>query len=283
MIAISAGVVTRGEEGDLMAEQKQHQEDQQQNKPFSFPAPVSNALLASGSISLLSYAFGVPQEHILRVACAAGGLSFAAQLYRNFQEAADSHPRKAKGRQVTHNSANGSRQVRLDYEMYQPTHIARETWREALKRKLVPQRSLAQPAEMKKPDAPQSLNEMVFRSRHDGAQVELLESFVIKMTRAAYLNRGKGRGLGVRFWVRECNSRPNWYQEIGPVGYWAYLNLLKNAERVFGRQLVVKQAHQQYGLLYNDHNTYRYLAYAEWVKRHNFRISEKALDKGIDT
>lgn len=145
--------------------------------------------------------------------------------------------------------------------------IGRETVWEAVARligkklpKPTPQADFKPPAEEKR--------EFVFRSYcNRGAPFELTQSEVVKFLRTAWLYRDRGRGLGQRFWVREANRRPDWYHQIGGIpAYFAFLNLLSDAEKINNNRLVIVMGHQQVRLKYDDHKTFKELYKAEWRK-----------------
>ncbi len=111
-------------------------------------------------------------------------------------------------------------------------------------------------------DKPKVLDEFVFRS----GDVELLESDVTRFLLAAWRNRHRGSGLGQRRWVRDYHKCPQWYQNLGTTWYDGLISLLREAQQISKRQMVVTLGYQQYGLKYEPHTTLEILKWVESQK-----------------
>lgn len=223
-------------------------------KPF-----VHAGVLACGCA-----AFAIPAgEPALSWACLGAGFSFVWYWGSNnlgrIKRPKGNLPRSGAGHV---NSASGSRKVRT-FE-YQPRYITRETYPQAIWRKVVgnPQPRQQKPAMTR----PHILKDAIFRSAYEGRMVELLETDVRRFLASAWRNRARGSGLGQRRWVREWRRRPQWYQDVGPNWYYAFLALLRDAQLITHRQLVVVMGYQQYGLKFDPHTTLALLKWAETQK-----------------
>ncbi len=165
---------------------------------------------------------------------------------------------RAPGRHILVNSANGSRS--MVFNQVAGGFITRETWGDPFfrwlrgKPRVRPQYPVI--------DKPKILEEFVFRS----GQIELLESDVRLFLRAAWRNRHRGSGLSQRRWVRDCQKRPQWYQNLGPTWYYGLLSLLREAQQKTGRQLVVCTGPQWYQLAREPHDIFSALKWAESQK-----------------
>lgn len=184
-------------------------------------------------------------------------------------------PKKARAKggsigpgSIVVNTFNGSRTVRRDgknfnYQPYQPGYVLRETFPEILRR-LVRGKPRIRQAPLRAPVIPQ---EFIFLSRYEGQPVELAEDDVRRFLRSAWRNRHRGSGLGQRRWVRDWKLRPQWYKDLGPHWYYALLALLREAQQITQRQLVVCTGPQWYALAYDPRTTLCRLKQAEAVKR----------------
>lgn len=170
-----------------------------------------------------------------------------------------SKPRRRSGRSITVNSGAESKNIHI-FDQAAPGYITRETLPETFfrwtrgkpqERKVAPQIS-----------KPPILDEFVFVS--DG--VELIDSDVRRFLLSAWRNRDRGSGLSNRRWVRDWRSRPQWYQDLGVPWYNAFVGLLREAQQITRRQLVIEMGHQQYGLKYDPHTTRLILKWAEYEK-----------------
>lgn len=195
----------------------------------------------------------------------AGGFSLCWYWGRNNL----TKPKKAKGGSIgpgsiTVNTFSGSRKIPrsgFEYQPYQPRFISRETAGEMLRRFFRGKQRIRQTTE------PITLKEFVFYSHYRGQPVELDEDDVCRFLNAAWRNRKWGSGLGKRRWVRDCRLRPQWYKDLGPHWYYALLALLREAQQITRRQLVVKTGFQQYALAFDPHTILKYLKRAEAIKR----------------
>jgi hypothetical protein len=162
---------------------------------------------------------------------------------------------------VVVNSATGSRKVSLGFNYEHPGFVSRETWGETLRRLIV-----GKPPSRPAIDKPTVPFEFVFQSHYDGQPVELREDDVRRFLRAAWKYRRRGRGLSHRRWVRECRDRPQWYKDLGPHWYRAFLVLLREAQQLRQCQLVVCIGPQWYALARDPHITLGILREAEVMK-----------------
>ncbi len=176
----------------------------------------------------------------------------------NLKSKSKKRPRRG-GRSIPVNSASESKNVRI-FDQTAPGYITRETWPEMFFRwtRGKPQERPQAPMI----DKPPILDEFVFVS--DG--VELLDSDVCRFLLSAWRNRDRGSGLSHRRWVRNCQQRPQWYKDLGKTWYYAFVGLLREAQKITRRQLVIEMGHQQYGLKYDPHTTLLILKWAEAQK-----------------
>lgn len=183
-------------------------------------------------------------------------------------------PKKAKARgesigpgSITVNTFSGSRKIDrtgFEYAPYQPGHINRETFPEMLRR-LARGKPRIRQAPFR---APVTLQEFVFYSNYGGQIVELSEDDVYRFLKSAWRNRERGSGLGKRRWVRDWKKRPQWYKDLGPDWYHAFLSLLREAQQLTQRQLVVGNSKAQHYRLARDPRTILCrLKQAEAIKR----------------
>jgi hypothetical protein len=163
---------------------------------------------------------------------------------------------------VVVNSATGSRKVALGFN-YEPRFVSRETWGEILSRWVW---GKDEPAPRQVIDKPTTSPEFVFLSHYEGQPVELREDDVRRFLRTAWKKRQRGRGLSYRYWVREWRDREQWYKDLGPHWYRAFLVLLREAQRVRERQLVVCTGPNWYSLARDPHITLGILREAEAMK-----------------
>ncbi len=163
------------------------------------------------------------------------------------------------------NSVNGSRKVSrkgFEYAQYQPRYVSRETFPEMLRR-FVKRKPRIRQAPL---DAPIALRDFVFHSYYQGQPVELAEDDVRRFLRSAWRHRHQGSGLGQRRWVRDWRLRPQWYKDLGPYWYFALLALIREAELITYRQLVVSPGPKWVALARDPHTTLGRLKEAEAVK-----------------
>lgn len=219
------------------------------------PKPISQAFYASLAAGGGSLVFGVPLEYAPRIALAGATWSFYCSWLDSRNE---TKPKKRKqSRQVDFTSYQGRRKIDLEYSVASGGTMIRETYWQALKRKLSGTQRPARVIEQV--EKPRILSEFIFRSQG----IELLESEVKAFLQIAWRNRDRGRGLSARFWLREISRRPGWFKPLGRTWYTAFLMLLVNAEKVTGRSLVIELGYQQHGLRYDARQTYVILKWAE--------------------
>ncbi len=227
--------------------------------------------------ALIEYKIFEPFVHAAALGSACGSFAFvmngpafnwsllggSASLFWYWGRANLSRPKakratRAPGRRILITSANESRS--MVFNQVAQGFITRESYWGAILRwakgkpRVRPQRLEV--------DKPKVLDEFVFRS----GQVELLESDVIRFLLAAWRHRHRGSGLGQRRWARDWQKRPQWYQNLGPTWYYGLLSLLRKAQQISKRQMVVTLGYQQYGLKYEPHTTLEILRWAEAQK-----------------
>jgi len=218
-------------------------------KPF-----VDATALGAGSAAFAIVLGNEPLDWaLLGTACSLFWHWGSSNLRRN-----KAKPPRRSGRTIPVNSATESRNVQI-FDQVAPGYITREPWPEMFFRWTRGKPRQYRAATIDKPPV---LNEFVFVS--DG--VELLDSDVRRFLLSAWRNRDRGSGLSERRWVRECRSRPQWYQDLGTTWYDAFVALLREAQQITRRQLVITLGHQQYGLKYPPHTTISILKWAEAQK-----------------
>lgn len=233
---------------------------------YAVVKPAVDALaLAAGSAAFAI----VLQGPALNWSLIGGGFSF----FWYWGTANLTKPTKAKARggsigpgSIVVNTVNGSRKVSrkgFNYQPYQPGYVSRETFPEIIRR-LVKGKPRIRQAPLR---APVTLREFVFHSHYKGQLVELAEDDVRRFLRSAWRNRQRGSGLSQRRWDRDRRLRPQWYKDLGPHWYYALLALLREAQQITRRQLVVCTGPQWYALTCDPHTTLGRLKEAEAIKR----------------
>jgi hypothetical protein len=241
-------------------------QEQEKRQPKNLiPKSVSDALLAGGATGLVSLAFGVPSEYAPRVALAGAGLS----LYLSWSDSRyKTRPkRRRKGRQIPFNHGRGSQQIDMEYSLERGGHMVRETYLQALRRKIS-----GNPRQVKTPDVspvnrPKILSEFIFHSHYDGQIIQLRKVHVDLFLKSAWHNRQNGKGLSARRWVRNFSQRPAWYKELSPLWYYAMRNLLYDAQIFTGQQIVIELNNQWSSLAIEPYQLIRILKWYEWEKR----------------
>lgn len=250
--------ITKGTER-TMSERRRHLIEYAVAKPF-----VDAVALGAGSAAFAT----VLQGPALNWSLIGGGFS----LFWYWGTANLTKPKKAKAKggsigpgSIVVNTFNGSRTVRRDGKNfnYQPGYISREIFPEILRR-LVRGKPRIRQAPLGTPIA---LREFVFHSHYRGQPIELSENDVRRFLRSAWRNRQRGSGLSQRRWDRDRRLRPQWYKDLGPHWYYALLALLREAQQITRRQLVVCTGPQWYALACDSHTTLFRLREAEAVKR----------------
>jgi len=229
-------------------------------KPF-----IDAAALGSGCA-----AFAVPLDGpIINWAVVGAGFSFFWYWGKNNltrpEKKAGSH---SPSRQIVVNSATESRKVRI-FDQVAPQFITRESYVEGLTRWLgLGRKSATQRDAAKEPEPkPEWLEETIFTSYHDNQAIQLSERDVARFLSWAWRYRARGKGLSERSWVRNWKQRPQWYHGLGPVWYYAMMNLLWNLEAKAGRDVITWIGHQQYGLARDPHQTLQGLKWAEAAQK----------------
>lgn len=229
-----------------------------------FKPAVDALALGAGSAAFATVLHGP----VLNWSLIGGGFS----LFWYWGTANLTKPKKAKPAResvgpgsIVVNSVNGNRIVSrkgFEYAQYEPGYVSRETFPEIIRR-LVKRKPRIRQAPLA---APIALREFVFHSHYKGQPVELGEDDVCRFLNAAWRNRKRGSGLGQRRWDRDRRLRPQWYKDLGPYWYYALLALLREAQQITQRQLVVCIGYQQYALARDPHTTLGRLKEAEAVK-----------------
>ncbi len=244
--------------------------DQEQEKPKQpnwLIKAGGDALLAgsfAGSGSLLaSLIFDWSIETVPQVSLA----GFTISLYTSWLNSKEKDkPKTKKGRSVPFNLGEKGR---IDLE-YSQQYMVREDYSSGLKRLIFGKKEEPMVRQtMSKPTKSRYQNEQVFRSYHDNYEVELLAVHIKLFLKSAWKHRDYGKGLSHRRWVRNTSQRPQWWKDLGNYWYQAFINLLREAQRLLRKQLVIKTRNNWYRLKFDDWDTYQWLYQAEWMKNNN--------------
>lgn len=230
------------------------------------PKPISQAFYASLAAGGGSLVFGVPFEYVPRIALAGATWSLVMSWSDSRQE---TKPKKRKpSRSIDFNSYQGSRKIDLEYSMATGGTLIRESYLQALKRTL--KRKLSgTPGPVKvieQVEKPKILSEFVFHSYYQGQHIELRKHHVKLFLSSAWRNRANGVGLSIRHWERRRSQRPAWFKELPPLWFRAMSQLIWDAHKYLGRQLVVTLDNRQSFLAVEPRELYCLLRWYEGVK-----------------
>jgi hypothetical protein len=236
-----------------------------QEKPKNrIPKPISQAFLAGSSAGVLSYVFGVPVEYLPRVALAGAGFS----LWLSWQDSRyETSPKKRKaGRSIPFNHGRGSQRIDMEYSMSAGGTLIRETYLQAIWRKLLPDNSSGQIVAINSMERPKILDEFIFVSHYRGQAIQLREKHV-KLFLASAWKLKNGKGLSIRHWERRRSQRPAWYKELPPLWFRGMSMLLWNTQKYLNRQIVITLDNQQSFLAVEPFELFILLKWYECEKR----------------
>jgi hypothetical protein len=230
----------------------------------SIPKPISQAFYASLAVGGGSLVLGTPLEYTPRIALAGAVGSICLSWWDSRNE---TKPKKRNPRQVDFTSYRGHRKVDLEYSVSVGGTLIRETYLQAIWRKL-----LGNPRPVRVIDPaqkPKILSEFVFHSHYQGQHIELRKKHVKLFLDSAWRNRPNGIGLSIRHWERRGSQRPMWFKELPPLWFRGMSMLLYNAQSELGLQIVVTLDNQQSFLAVEPRELYCLLRWYEGTKNSN--------------
>lgn len=249
--------------------------DQQQEKPKQ-PSWLIKAggesLLAGGVFGLGALVFGVPSEYVVKVI--ATGVGYSLLISWKHSKEKDRPKKKSKGRVIPFNHGKdryGKSRTdiypddTLEYSVQQNGYVLRESYGEALLRKVLRKGSRPVVKPVESVDRPKILSEFIFCSHYDDFLVELREKHVKRFLDSAWRNREKhGKSLSERQWVRRRSQRPVWYKELPcPVWYYGMRNLIMDTQNTLKIQMIISTRNNWYQMACEPHE---FLARLKWYE-----------------
>ncbi len=224
-----------------------------------------DAVIASCATGLASYVFGIPIEYMPRVALAGGAFS----LYISWSHSKSKERPKKKQKGIPFTTYKGTKYInpysddKLEYSIEQGGYILRETYAQAIWRKVSRKGSRPVIKPVESVSKPNELDEFVFHS----LGLQLRQVHVDLFLKRAWKWRQFGKGLSARQHVRNFSQMPAWYQELSPAWYYAMLELLRCAGDHCHFHLVVEYENGWRSLINEPHLTMRILRWYEIERR----------------
>jgi hypothetical protein len=246
----------------------QQKPDVAQPKRDLIPKPAQDAFWAGCATSGFSIVMGVPGEHIWKVFIGGASLVIGLHVKRSIALGlSDSRKKKQKRENVgiPFTTQKGTKYIDMDLEfsIEQGGYILRESYGQALLRKVLRKGSRPVVKPVEPVERPKELNEFVFYSQG----LQLRQVHVDLFLKSAWRNRQYGKGLSARRWVRYWSQRELWYKELRPMWYYAMLDLLLSAGDYCQFHLVVEYENGWRSLVNEPHLTMRILKWYEVEKR----------------
>lgn len=248
--------------------------EEKQGKQNLIPKSASDALMAGGATGLISLAgslfFDIPGEQAFKMATGVFLSGAGYSLYLSWSDSRNkSRPksRSRKGRQVVINHARGSQKVDLEYSVATGSYLTRETYLQAVKRKMFgdsSKRSEQSKITVNKPDI---LQEFIFKSHYNGSLIELREKHVKLFLSNAY-RLTHGKCFSERHWDRRRSQRPAWYKELPSAWYYGMKQLIIDTQHGLKVQMIIRGENGWCHMAYEPREFYHLLKWFEWERRH---------------